>query len=84
MLLTPIESRDLIGAYKRDNLEEAIVHLLMIIDPAKDRYLTTSCVDMWYEVIQLFNSAVHLVFMGGQSHKVTIKTPRLLSVFTMM
>ena len=49
MLLTPIESRDLIGAYKRDNLEEAIVHLfidniafvsyiiyglLMIIDPA--------------------------------------------------
>ena len=51
MLLAPIESRDLIGAYKRDNLEEAIVHLLMIIDPAKDRYLTTSCVDMWYEVL---------------------------------
>ena len=34
MLLRPIESRDLIGAYKRDNLEEAIVRLLMIIDPA--------------------------------------------------
>ena len=35
MLLTPIKSRDLIGAYKRDNLDEAIVRLLMIIDPAK-------------------------------------------------
>jgi len=36
MLLIPIESCDLIGAYKRDNLEEAIVRLLMIIkDPAK-------------------------------------------------
>ena len=34
MLLTPLESRDLIGAYKPDNLEEAIVRLLMIIDSA--------------------------------------------------
>ena len=36
MLLTPIESHDLIGAYKRDNLEEAIVRLL-------GHYLVKSC-----------------------------------------
>ena len=56
--LTPIESRDLIGAYKRDNLEE-----VMITDPTKYErgWIDASqlAVDMWYEVSQLYNSVVH-------------------------
>ena len=79
MLLTPIKSRDLIGAYKRDNLDASIndhrsSEVLKRIDTSQ------LAVDIWYEVIQLYDSAVHLAFMGGQSRRVTIKTPRLLSV----